>query len=135
MNDLLGGQIAANVSVMSNALPHVQAGRLRALAVSSTKRNAALPTVPTFAESGAKDAAAVEWFGVFAPAKTPTDMINRLSQAISAAERTKPFQDALLKGGFDAVETDSPATFASVLKTDINRWSQIVKASGFTPED
>ena len=135
MNDLLGGQIAANVSVMSNALPHVQSGKLRALAVSSTKRNAALPTVPTFAEAGAKEAAAVEWFGVFAPVKTPTDVINRLSQAISAAERTKPFQDALIKGGFDAVETDSPATFASVLKTDISRWSQIVKASGFTPED
>lgn len=135
MNDLLGGQIAANVSVMSNALPHIQAGKLRALAVSSTKRNTALPSVPTFAEAGAKDATAVEWFGVFAPARTPVDVVNRLSQAISAAERSKAFQDALTKGGFDAVDADTPATFASVLKADIQRWGQIVKASGFTPED
>jgi tripartite-type tricarboxylate transporter receptor subunit TctC len=107
MNDLLGGQIAANISVVSNALPHIQAGKLRALAISSAKRNPAIPTVPTFAEAGFKDAAAVEWFGVFAPARTPADLINRLSQAIGAAERSKPFQDALIKGGFDAVETDT----------------------------
>lgn len=135
MNDLLGGQIAANVSVMSNALPHVQAGKLRALAVSSSQRNPALPSVPTFAEAGVKEAAAVEWFGVFAPARTPVGVVNRLSQALNAAERSKPFQDALAKGGFDSVGTDTPSTFANVLKTDISRWGQIVKASGFTPED
>ena len=135
MNDLLGGQIAANVSVMSNALPHVQAGKLRALAVSSVQRNSALPSVPTFAEAGVKEAAAVEWFGLFAPARTPADVINRLSQALNAAERSKPFQDALAKGGFDAVGADTPSTFANVLKADIQRWGQIVKSSGFTPED
>lgn len=135
MNDLLGGQIAANVSVMSNALPHVQAGKLRALAVSSVSRNIALPTVPTFAEAGVKEASGVEWFGIFAPARTPVDLINKLSQAISAAERSKTFQDALTKGGFDAVETDTPAIFSGVLKADIHRWGQIVKTSGFTPED
>jgi tripartite-type tricarboxylate transporter receptor subunit TctC len=135
MNDLLGGQIAANVSVMSNALPHVQSGKLRALAISSAKRNSALPSVPTFAEAGVKDAAAVEWFGVFAPVRTPVEVVNRLSQAISAAERSRPFQDALAKGGFDPVETDTPVAFSNVLKADIQRWGQIVKASGFTPED
>jgi tripartite-type tricarboxylate transporter receptor subunit TctC len=135
MNDLLGGQIAANVSVMSNALPHVQAGKLRALAVSSAQRNSALPSVPTFAEAGVKEAAAVEWFGVFAPARTPADVVNRLNQAISLAERSKPFQDALIKGGFDSVGADTPTAFANVLKADIHRWGQIVKASGFTPED
>jgi tripartite-type tricarboxylate transporter receptor subunit TctC len=62
-------------------------------------------------------------------------VVHRLSQAINAAERSKAFQDALTKGGFDAVETDTPATFANVLKADIQRWGQIVKASGFTPED
>lgn len=135
MNDLLGGQVAANVSVMSNALPHVQSGKLRALAVSSSQRNAALPTVPTFAEAGVKEATAVEWFGVFAPAKTPADVVNRLSQAINAAERSKPFQDALTKGAFDTYGSDTPASFANALKLDLSRWGQIVKASGFTPED
>lgn len=135
MNDLLGGQVAANVSVMSNALPHVQSGKLRALAVSSSQRNAALPTVPTFAEAGVKEATAVEWFGVFAPSKTPVDVVNRLSQAINAAERSKPFQDALTKGAFDSYGSDTPALFANALKLDLNRWGQIVKTSGFTPED
>lgn len=135
MNDLLGGQIAANVSVMSNALPHVQAGKLRALAVSSSQRNSAMPSVPTFAEAGVKEAAAVEWFGVFAPARTPADVVARLSQALNAAERSKPFQDALAKGGFDPVGIDTPVTFANVLKADIQRWGQIVRTSGFTPED
>jgi tripartite-type tricarboxylate transporter receptor subunit TctC len=131
----LGGQIAANVSVMSNALPHIQSGKLRALAISSAKRNTALLSVPTFAEVGVKDAAAVEWFGVFAPVRTPVEVVNRLSQAISAAERSRPFQDALAKGGFDVVESDTPLAFSNVLKADIQRWGQIVKASGFTPED
>ncbi|WP_295503506.1 tripartite tricarboxylate transporter substrate binding protein [Limnohabitans sp. Rim8] len=135
MNDLLGGHIAANVSVMSNALPHVQAGKLRALAVSSSQRNPALASVPTFAEAGLKEAAAVEWFGVFAPARTPADVVARLSQALNAAERSKPFQDALAKGGFDSVGVDTPITFANVLKADIQRWGQIVRTSGFTPED
>lgn len=135
MNDLLGGQVAANVSVMSNALPHVQSGKLRALAVSSSQRNVLLPTVPTFAEAGVKEATAIEWFGVFAPAKTPTEVVNRLNQAINVAVRSKPFQEALTKGAFDSYSSDSPSTFASSLKSDIDRWGQIVKASGFTPED
>jgi tripartite-type tricarboxylate transporter receptor subunit TctC len=135
MNDLLGGQIAANVSVMSNALPHLQTGKLRALAVSSSQRNFAIPSVPTFAEAGVKEAAAVEWFGVFAPARTPADVLARLSQALNAAQRSKPFQDALAKGGFDPVGVDTPVIFANVLKADIQRWGQIVRTSGFTPED
>lgn len=135
MNDLLGGQIAANVSVMSNALPHIQAGKLRALAISSNQRNALLPSVPTFAEAGVREATAVEWFGVFAPARTPTDLVAKLANALSAAERSKPFQDALVKGGFDGFGNDTPANFAAALKLDLARWGQAVKASGFTPED
>lgn len=135
MNDLLGGQIAANISVLSNALPHIQSGRLRALAVSSTQRNAALPAVPTFAEAGVREAATMEWFGVFAPARTPVEVVNRLSQALNAAERTKAYRATLAKGAFDAYGSDTPAAFGAALKADLVRWGQIVKASGFTPED
>lgn len=135
MNDLIGGQIAANISVMSNALPHLQAGRLRALAVSAPTRSAELPSVPTFAEAGAKDAAATEWFGVLAPVKTPGETVQKLSAAINAAMKTKAFQDALAKGAFASVPADSPAAFAVAIKADIARWSAIVKSSGFTPED
>lgn len=135
MNDLLGGQIAANVSVMSNALPHVQAGKLRALAISSPQRSPTLPQVPTFAEAGLRDATTVEWFGVFAPARTPAELVNRLASALAVAERSKPFQEALVKGGFDPITDDTPAAFAATVRADLARWGQIVKAAGFTPED
>ena len=135
MNDLLGGQIAANVSVMSNALPNIQAGKLRALAVTSGERNALLPTVPTSAEAGMREATAEEWFGVFAPARTPAEVVNRLNQAINGAQRSRPFQEALARASFDAFGSDTPTAFAATVKADLNRWGQIVKTSGFTPED
>jgi tripartite-type tricarboxylate transporter receptor subunit TctC len=135
MNDLLGGQIAANVSVLSNALPHIQAGKLRALAVSSSQRNPALPQVPTFAEAGYKNASAVEWFGLFAPAGTPATVIDRIREAVSSAVKTQGYLDSLTKGGFDPFGSDSPALFGAAIRTDIARWAQVVKTSGFTPED
>ena len=135
MNDLLGGQIAANVSVLSNALPHIQAGKLRALAVSSAQRNAALPTVPTFAEAGYKEAGAVEWFGLFAPAATPAPVIDRIRQAVASAVTSHAFLESLSKSGFDAFGPDSPTAFATAVRTDLSRWAQVVRTTGFTPED
>ena len=135
MNDLLGGQIAANISVVSNVLPHIQTGKLRALAISAPERSASLPAVPTFQEAGAKDAAAVEWFGVFAPARTPPEVLARLNQALFLASRSKAYTDAMAKGAFEPMPAEAPAVFAAALKAEIARWGQIVKASGFTPED
>lgn len=135
MNDLLGGQIAANVSVISNALPHIQAGKLRALAVSAPQRSAALPTVPTFAESGAREATAVEWFGVFAPARAAPELVGRLNLAVGQAVRARAYADALAKGSFEAMPLEAPAAFSAALKADLAHWAATVKASGFTPED
>jgi tripartite-type tricarboxylate transporter receptor subunit TctC len=135
MTDLIGGQIAANVSVMANALPHIQSGKVRALAVSSPQRVQALPQTPTLAELGYPEATATEWFAVFAPAKTPTAVIAGLNKAVAAAVRSKPFQDAMTKGAFETLAADSPAAIAAAVQADINRWGPVVKASGFTPED
>lgn len=135
MTDLIGGQVAANVSVMSNALPQIQAGKVRALAVSSPQRSPALPQTPTLAELGHPEATAIEWFGVFAPAKTPANVVAALNKAIGDAARSKPFQDALAKGAFEAVAAETPAAFGTAVQTDITRWGPVVKASGFTPED
>lgn len=135
MNDLLAGQVAANISVMANALPHVQAGKLRALAISSAQRSALLPGVPTFAELGYKDAQAVEWFGLFAPAKTPAETLQRLNQALVAATKTKAFQEALQKGAFEPMAAETPAGFAAAMRSDLAHWAQLIKVSGFTPED
>lgn len=135
MTDLIGGQVAANVSVMANALPQVQAGKVRALAVSSPQRSPALPLIPTLAELGHGEATAVEWFGVLAPAKTPPAVVVALNKAFTEAARSKPYQDALTKGAYEAVPAETPGAFASALQADISRWGPVVKASGFTPED
>lgn len=135
MTDLIGGQVAANVSVMSNALPQIQGGRVRALAISSPQRSPELPQVPTLAELGYGEATALEWFGMFAPAKTPPSIVAALNKAIAEAALTKTFQDAMAKGAFQTVPVESPSSFATVVKDDINRWGPIVKDAGFTPED
>lgn len=135
MTDLVGGQVAANVSVMSNAMPQIQAGKVRALAVSSPQRLPGLPQTPTLAELGHGEATAIEWFGMFAPHKTPASVIAALNAAVANAARSKPFLEAMAKGGFEAVPAESPASFSAAVQAEILRWGPVVKASGFTPED
>ncbi|WP_423457515.1 Bug family tripartite tricarboxylate transporter substrate binding protein [Ottowia sp. VDI28] len=135
MNDVLGGQIASNMAVISNALPQIQAGKLRALAVTGPQRNKALPQVPTFVESGFRDLNMLEWFGLFAPARVPADQVKRLSDQAQQALRSQPVQEALTKAGFDPAAPGDPASFGAMMKADQARWASIVKASHFTPEE
>lgn len=135
MTDLIGGRVAANVSVMSNALQHILAGKVRALAVSSPQRVPALPQTPTLAELGHGEATAIEWFGVLAPAKTPANVVVALNKAFGDAAHSKPFQEAMSKSGFERVPAETPTEFAKAMQADIDRWGPVVKASGFTPED
>jgi tripartite-type tricarboxylate transporter receptor subunit TctC len=135
MTDLLGGQVAANVGVISNALPHIVSGKLRALAVSGPARSAALSDVPTVGEAGYRAAQAVEWFGVFLPAKASGEAVNRLHAAVRAALKAKPLQEALAKASFEVGSGESVKEFGQQFHTDLNRWGEVVKVSGFTPED
>lgn len=135
MNDVLGGQIAANMAVISNALPLLQTGKLRALAITGAVRSPALPEVPTLIESGYRDVLVTEWFGVFLPARAPADLSVRLNAAVRDALGTRAVQEVLAKASFDAAPPASPAEFGRMLKAEIDRWGAIVKASGFTPED
>lgn len=135
MTDVMGGQIAANIAVISNALPHIQTGKVRALAVSGATRGASLPQVPTMAESGFPDVVLGEWFGVYLPRKASPELQARLHRGVAEALRAKGVQEVLSKGSFDAVRPMSPAEFAQFARADLARWGQVVKASGFTPED
>jgi tripartite-type tricarboxylate transporter receptor subunit TctC len=135
MSDLLGGQVAANVGVISNALPHIVSGKLRALAVSGPVRSAALPDVPTVGEAGYRAAQAMEWFGVFLPARASGEAVNRLHAAVREALSARPLQDALAKASFDVAAGESVKEFTQQCHTDLNRWGEVVKVSGFTPED
>ena len=135
MTDVIGGQIAANIAVISNALPMLQAGKIRALAVTGKARTAQLPNVPTLAESGFKELVASEWFGVFARSKTPPDVVAKLNGAVLQAMQTTAMRDVLAKASFELAAANTPAEFATMMKADRERWAAIVKNAGFTPED
>ena len=135
MTDLLGAQVAANVGVISNALAHIQSGKLRALAVSGPVRSSALPEVPTVAEAGYRAAQAVEWFGVFMPARAPAEAVARLHAGLLDALKSRALQEVLGKASFEAGSGESMKEFAQLLQTDHARWGELVRMSGFTPED
>lgn len=135
MTDVIGGQIASNMAVISNALPHIQSGKVRALAVTGPKRSGALPTVPTMNEAGFPDVAVTEWFGVYLPRRAAADQVARAHRAVLEAMKSRAVTEVLQKAAFDPAAPMSPAEIAAYLRTDITRWGQIVKASGFTPED
>jgi tripartite-type tricarboxylate transporter receptor subunit TctC len=134
IQDLIGGRIAATIYPVGTALPHVQAGLIRALATTGPQRSPLLPNVPTVREAGYPALEATEWFGVFVPANTPPETVNRLNRAIGAAVNTDGFKAGVAKLSVDAMSL-TPGDFAQLIKTDFERWGPIVQASGFSPED
>ena len=132
MQDLLGGQIPAVISVFSNAYAQVQAGNLRALAITAPQRSALLPNVPTAREAGYPGMEAVEWFGLFLPVKTPADIVDSLHSSVQLALQTEAVRSGLARQSFDAGAV-SRADFNTLIRTDTERWREIVNASGFKP--
>lgn len=133
VNALIGGETQVNFSTISTALPHVKTGRLRALAVSTAKRAAAAPDVPTVAEAGVKGYEYSSWIGLLAPAKTPQAIIAKLN-----AESIKAMQAPEMKA-IMAVEASEPVgstpdEFDAVMKTEVARWMKVVKAAGIKGE-
>src|SRR5215475_9331324 len=133
MQNLLGGEIAANVTVLPAALPHVQAGTIRALATTGPQRSRLLPDVPTLSESGFPGLESVEWFGTFVPAKTPADIVGKLNRAVRDALTTGEVKAGLAKLSFE-VAGNTPEEFTRLIRTSTERWGPIVQASGFTPD-
>ncbi len=135
MNDVLGGQIAANMAVISNALPHIQSGKLRALAVTGNVRNSSLPDISTMVEQGFKEIQATESFVLLAPTKTPAVVIAKLNNLTRDALKAKAMMDTIQKAAFDAASPIAPPEVTKWLAADMIYWNAVVKASGFTPED
>lgn len=129
VTDVLGGQVPLLFINQDNALPQVQAGKLRALAVASLERNPAYPDVPTIAESGYPGFSAVSWFGLSAPAGTPKDIIQKLSEATVKAMNVAEVKTRLQTVGF-VVVANSPAQFSEFVTAEIAKWSKAAKASG-----
>jgi tripartite-type tricarboxylate transporter receptor subunit TctC len=131
--DVVGGNIASMVTPVGEYLANYKAGKLRILATSGPQRTRYTPDVPTFVESGFPQINWTEWFGVFAPAKTPPNIINALSVAISKALMSKEAIEGLATFGLDA-GGNSPAELGKMLKAEYDRWGPIVKQVGFTAE-
>lgn len=126
---VLGQQVNALMLNQDNVLPHVKAGKLRALAVTSAERNPAYPDVPTVAEKGYPDYSALSFFGLSAPAGTPAPIIERLHRETVEALKDKELRDKLEQVGF-VVVGNSPAEYSKFLKDEIQKWSETVKVSG-----
>lgn len=126
LNDVLAGQIHGMFTNLDAALPHVQAGKVRALAVTSLERNPLMPDVPTIAESGYEGFSAVSWTGLSAPKGTPPEIVEKLHQAM-----VKGFADPETRKRLEAiglvVVTSSPAEFTKFVADEIDRWSEVVK--------
>ena len=129
MTDLVSGQIDLYMSSVPTLLGQVRNGKLKVLAITSAKRSAQLPDVPTLAESGYKGFEAVTWFGILAPAGTPAPIVAQLNKAINEALQNPEVADKLRSEGGD-VMGGTPEQFSTLLRAEVPRWSKIVKDSG-----
>ena len=133
LQDLIGGHVPAGINPISEILSFARTGTVRVLAVTGSRRSAFLPDVPTMSEAGF-NVVINSWLGVFVPAKTPADIVNALSAAISEAVKSPQMIESLAKVGNEP-GFQTPAEFAATVKADIARWGPVVKASGFLAED
>jgi tripartite-type tricarboxylate transporter receptor subunit TctC len=133
VTDLLGGHIQLMFSGFSSTLPHIKSGKLRALAQTGEKRSAALPDVPTIAESGFPNFEATAWYGVHAPAKTPKAIVNRLNAEIVKALKLPDVKERLSGLGFE-IAASTPEAYGKYIRSEITKWAKVVKASGAKPE-
>jgi tripartite-type tricarboxylate transporter receptor subunit TctC len=132
VNDTLAGSVDAMFAVLPEALPHVQAGKLHAVALMSPQRSAILPSVPTMAEAGVADLNLSAWIALLAPAKTPRPIIDQLNRAVRAALDTD-LRAKLAESGME-VAPSSPEELQRIIARDIKLHAELVKAAGITPQ-
>ncbi len=129
LNDLIAGQVQLMFDLVLTTAPHVKSGAVRAIAVTGRERSAALPGVPTVAESGVPGYEVTAWFGFFAPAGTPAAVVNALNAETVKAMKLTDLRERLGSQGAEPV-TNSPEQFAGYVKDELTKWTRVVKASG-----
>jgi len=129
LTDLLGAQVDVLFSPINSALPHIKSGKLRALAMASDKRVAAMPDVPTLTEIGVAGYKSEIWIALFAPARTPKDIVDKLSAEITRMQSQADIREQFSAQGIDPM-TASPAQVSSMIKADLARWKAVIKDSG-----
>jgi tripartite-type tricarboxylate transporter receptor subunit TctC len=131
--DLIGGRVQLMFDSIASALPHLRGGKLRAIAVATRVRSPLLPDVPTLDEAGLKGYSAHSWLGLFVPAGTPPDVIERLQNALAASLKDPSVRDKFVAAGFEPKASTS-AEFAALVREEIEKWRPVVKMSGATPD-
>jgi tripartite-type tricarboxylate transporter receptor subunit TctC len=131
---LVAGHIAATFQPIGTMAAQAQAGKIRIIAVSGTKRNELFPDVPTFAELGHPSLKIVTWFGLFAPAKTPPEIVNQYNGIVINTTRQPAIKTQLRTMGLDVREF-TPAQFGAEVKSDMERWSSVIKAAGISLDE
>jgi tripartite-type tricarboxylate transporter receptor subunit TctC len=129
MTDVISGRVHLVFSTMPPALPHVKSGKLRALGVSTSKRAAAAPDVPTIAESGVTGFEVSNWQGITAPSKTPRPIVLKLNRDLRATLELPGMTDALAAQGLERAG-GTPEEFAKLIKTELAKYTRVVKAAG-----
>jgi len=130
---LVGGQVQLYFATISTALPHIKSGKIRALAVTSSKRSIVAPEYPTIAEAGVPGYEHASWVGMLAPAKTPPAIIASLNANVVKALSREDVKGLLLRDGLEPVG-DSPQAFAALIKAEVAKWMKVVKAAGIKPQ-
>jgi tripartite-type tricarboxylate transporter receptor subunit TctC len=133
MQAVLGGQVQILVTALPTALAHIKSGKAKALAVTSGKRSAALPEIPTAAEAGLPAFTVANWFGLVAPAGTPREIVDKLNGAVVKALANAQVRERFTVQGGDPVG-NSPAEFGKLIRDEIPRWAGVIRSAGVAPD-
>jgi tripartite-type tricarboxylate transporter receptor subunit TctC len=133
LNDLLGSQVDATFMNINTAVPHIKAGKLRALAITSSKRSPILPDVPTMEELGYKGVTVYSWQALAAPKGLPADIKAKLHQAVVAAMNDPGVKPKLLEVGFEVV-ANTPEQFTAFQASEFARWKKVIQTGNITAD-
>jgi tripartite-type tricarboxylate transporter receptor subunit TctC len=133
ITDLLGGQVDMMFEGGVSSLPHVKAGKLRALATTGRKRTEAMPELPTMTEAGVPDFDITVWFGLVAPAKTPAPIIERLNKEVVEILRTPALKEKFIAAGID-IAPSTPAELGERIRADLPYYTKLMREAGIQPE-
>ena len=133
LTDVISGQVSAFFAGVASSAAHIKSGKVRALGVTTVRRAAALPDIPTIAEAGVPGYEVDGWYGILAPARTPQAIIQRLNADINAVVATQDAKDRLLAVGLQARGT-TPAEFHQMIVNDIARWANVAKKAKLEPQ-
>ena len=132
MVDLISGQVGLAFDQITSSLPHVESGKLRALAVTSARRFASVPNLPTMAEAGVAGYEAVSWNGIAAPAGTPKDIVARIQGEIARVLQLPDIKERFFKDGIEPVGS-TPEQFAAHIRSERAKWEKVVERAGIKP--